>query len=57
MHGIATHETALVSEMPIMVENENVNIALEQGKTPLSLWRMTIFIPFPNGKNSVHRDI
>lgn len=50
MHGIATHETALVSEMPIMVENENANIALEQGKTPLSLWRMTIFIPFPNGK-------
>ena len=37
MHGIATHETALVSEMPIMVENENANIALEQGKTPLSL--------------------
>ena len=56
MHGIALHEAALDSEMPIISDKENVIVAPGQGDTPVSLLHddtcKELALPclFPKGK-------
>ena len=61
----SSNETALISEKPNTVENENLIVALRQGKTPVSVLNdkfceeMTYPFLFPDGKfkHKVERDI
>ena len=64
-YRIASNETALVSEVPALIDDENIIIAPGQGKTPLSLLNdefcEELAFPYllPNGKfgYNVKRDI
>ena len=65
MHRTGLNETALVSEMPIVLDKKNVIMRPGQGKIPASLLHdntceeLAFLYSFSKGKfgSSVHRDI
>ena len=39
LYRVAPHETALISEIPGIIDEDNITVAPGQGKSPLSILR------------------